>query len=766
MPRCLTPARVSLLLLVRIYQLGHTSSKSSLNILDFIARHVTLAPDHDLDTINERNALSSPDIGFLAERLSKWTSKYPGRHMYDVFLHTIWELTGLDSLTSLVGSIHIAGTYLEDEGDGVPTTKIITPASPLGQFVRRCQLEFTRLQFADSQALWDAIDAFRAPTYADWAIKNPDTAAERQEMQSHNSVPVAVDRSAKMSDALTSFSAGAVDVDTLLNFSVHQLQKMGTRVPPEVKSKLETWIGDQVESGTKSLHHFMNFFEHWRSGQYTMALESLHRYFDYSLTAKNPGDNLRVYYQYALLHLSVLHADFECWEESVDAMNESIATARENQDTSCLNYALSWLMYLRHAHPNKSSSSFNNISGIVGSGSGEHDEVAFLKQKARDGKHWMLLSSTLLEEAKLEMCTAGSTYRSQEHILQAQHLNNQHDLRTLSPAATMFHGASLDRLGQAHLARYNYELTQTIHLAYCPLNDRVRAVCRLALTQAQSGAYIKASDMLNGLAPSLRGVLKLDQRLKVFTMILQLKRQLHRDNIKAATYYMDQLRPARSSADPEFAFELDQLEIQLLIQQGLFEKALSKVSTQINTLKSRGTDIAQRLHFLLLKAKIFAAGGQAPKGFSIALRATSTAERLLLVPVLLEGLTILSRILIDLSEFEMAQNIIEAALPHALESNDNTLNAKMFVAIGEACVGYAGHHCEAGSVEQTRYMRRAQDLIERGRVAYQKVEDLNGMLDCLLMKEKIAIWDGDETTAGNAEEMYLQLLADKGKEDV
>lgn len=78
-------------------------------------------------------------------------------------------------------------------------------------------------------------------------------------------------------------------------------------------------------------------------------------------------------------------------------------SARENQDTACLSFALSWLLYLRHAHPDKSRSSFATISGAVGSGGGEHDEIAFLKQKARDGKHWVLLSNTLLEEAKLEM---------------------------------------------------------------------------------------------------------------------------------------------------------------------------------------------------------------------------------------------------------------------------------------------------------------------------------------------------------------------------
>lgn len=35
------------------------------------------------------------------------------------------------------------------------------------------------------------------------------------------------------------------------------------------------------------------------------------------------------------------------------------------------------------------------------------------------------------------------------------------------------------------------------------------------------------------------------------------------------------------------------------------------------------------------------------------------------------------------------------------------------------------------------------------------------MLDCLLMKSKIANWGGDETTAAQADEMYMQLLADR-----
>lgn len=40
---------------------------------------------------------------------------------------------------------------------------------------------------------------------------------------------------------------------------------------------------------------------------------------------------------------------------------------------------------------------------MAGDGGSEQDELAFLKTKAKEGKHWSLVSSTLLEESKLEL---------------------------------------------------------------------------------------------------------------------------------------------------------------------------------------------------------------------------------------------------------------------------------------------------------------------------------------------------------------------------
>lgn len=106
----------------------------------------------------------------------------------------------------------------------------------------------------------------------------------------------------------------------------------------------------------------------------------------------------KTYYQYALLHMAILQADFGCIDEAMAAMNETISTARENQDINCLNFSLSWLSHLRKAHPSAMKTDKNE--SVLGS---ERSGLAFLKAKAKENQMWSLLSSVLLNESKLEL---------------------------------------------------------------------------------------------------------------------------------------------------------------------------------------------------------------------------------------------------------------------------------------------------------------------------------------------------------------------------
>jgi len=94
--------------------------------------------------------------------------------------------------------------------------------------------------------------------------------------------------------------------------------------------------------------------------------------------------------------MAILQADFGCFSEAIAAINETIATARENQDMSCLNFSLSWLNHMSKAYPKQMKGA--GYMGMLGS---ERDGLTFLKAKAKESKMYSLLSSTLLNEAKL-----------------------------------------------------------------------------------------------------------------------------------------------------------------------------------------------------------------------------------------------------------------------------------------------------------------------------------------------------------------------------
>ena len=139
------------------------------------------------------------------------------------------------------------------------------------------------------------------------------------------------------------------------------------------------------------LSHYLIYLDSWRAGDYASAFDNLHRYFDYSMQSRD-----RTFYQYALLNLAILQADFGCYSEAVPAMQEAIATARENKDVNCLNFCMSWLYHFNKAYPEETKEIQN--SGMLGS---EVEALTFLKSKAKDAEMWSLLSTTLLSEANL-----------------------------------------------------------------------------------------------------------------------------------------------------------------------------------------------------------------------------------------------------------------------------------------------------------------------------------------------------------------------------
>ena len=213
-------------------------------------------------------------------------------------------------------------------------------------------------------------------------------------------------------------------------------------------------------------------------------------------------------------------------------------------------------------------------------------------------------------------------------------------------------------------------------------------------------------------------------------------------NLAAANAHLSQLLPLIESSDPDLSHQISLLEIALLMHPS--GPDLPAAYRKIASLHATTSDLAQTLHLLTLKAGVFAAAGKPEKGFSIAVRAASRAERAGLVPVLLEALAALAEILNKVGEFSAARETLEAALPQvclllmfllsirvmpslccgtianelfiqAFESGIPDLSARFFLLLTSSCAGLANPEVTSNETERMKFLRQAEKWAECGR---------------------------------------------------
>ena len=178
MTRYLTPWRIALSCLIAIYTDGVVPNSSAIHVLSFLT--AGLFPLDPVDGQWEKHYL--PTIYDLEKVLSGHESSVPGRTLWDLFLKKIWSLNSLDALEEFFNDFlpslltKTREQLIQDRDNGLAPENggmRLSRSSPLGAFVRRAYLEYTRLQFHDTVQLWSGFIKYRLPTYQMWARKNP-----------------------------------------------------------------------------------------------------------------------------------------------------------------------------------------------------------------------------------------------------------------------------------------------------------------------------------------------------------------------------------------------------------------------------------------------------------------------------------------------------------------------------------------------------------------------------------------------------------------
>ncbi|KAI5209244.1 hypothetical protein AUEXF2481DRAFT_27990 [Aureobasidium subglaciale EXF-2481] len=756
MSRFLTPSKICILLLVQLYRDGNVPSKSTIPLLSFISMHtIHRSP---LNTSNQK-PLTPPSIEDFETLLQSHESAVPGRSLYHLFVDHLWAVHDFVTFTAFIQDQTSVTASLQEQTEGSRAKFVCSPTSPIGQFARRCHLESVRLQFSDAYQLWEDLVVLREPTRDGHVERNPRSAyasylpnaasANLLQLEQSSASAILLDRMNKQDDR-PSVPSSLDDVEKVLHFQLGQLQKFGSRVSDEMKAELRTMV-EQGASKPSDMH-FINFFDAWRSGAYNKAIELLHRYFDYTMESQGT-DHIKTYHQYALLHLAVLHADFGCYGEAISAMNECIATARENQDARCLHFSLSWLAHLRKAYPEFSRLE-NGGEGSELAGN-ENDIITFLQQKAVENKDWATLSSSLLSQAEVIVESGGSVARALEQIYQSSYLNSLHNVASMIPSQLRLHSAIFNRLGQMPLAEHYCKVMYHIFSQDASRPDVLNVVLQSAHMHSILGQYEEAYELLRQNDPSKERTLRLENTFNAFAAMISLRRALHHNDFFVAEEFLRQLKPIRQTADAGVVFETHVLEIELLMKQGKLASAFDCIEKQVVEAKAANSaDIVRRIKLLILKARLFAKAGLPTKGFSIAMRAASSAQRAMIMPAMWEAVGALCVILIDLGEFGAARSLVDAIMPQVLEGGNTTTIAHLYMILTDSYVGLAGKSAESDQRESSSHIDAAFIYLDRANEAYIKVEDLDGTLESLMKKAMLYKHRDDEDMVEEMDRLY------------
>lgn len=203
-------------------------------------------------------------------------------------------------------------------------------------------------------------------------------------------------------------------------------------------------------------------------------------------------------------------------------------------------------------------------------------------------------------------------------------------------------------------------------------------------------------------------------------------------------------------------FTVVTLEIELHIRHQNYSKALSILEMLATKLHNDEADIAQRIKLMTLKARIFDKAGIPQKGFSLAIRASSLAHRILLLPALWEAVGALCRVLISIKEFEAARNLLESIMPQVLECEDSDLAGRTFSFLADAHMGMAGQ-ANAESLHRKERLTKALECIDRSFDEYSKIEDIKGQCEMMAKKATIMHLHGDLVLANDCAAKYLDI---------
>lgn len=243
MSRYLTPSKVGLLALISLYTESVVPSPATVPVLSFLVSHILPTPSTASRSEEGPHSRSVPlAIEDFQRTAIAHASGIPGRNIWDLLLHKLWRIDSFDALHVFFDSLVLLlqkspeeqQKANEDGLDPNPNRILLSRVSPLGTFVRRAQVEFTRLPFHDGVTLWTTFVSYRAPTLPQWKKRNPsagntsfDSNLHENDLAWGDPLTKVIYRELKQ-ETRQEASISTEDVERLLEYQVDHMQSENT----------------------------------------------------------------------------------------------------------------------------------------------------------------------------------------------------------------------------------------------------------------------------------------------------------------------------------------------------------------------------------------------------------------------------------------------------------------------------------------------------------------------------------------------------------
>lgn len=475
------------------------------------------------------------------------------------------------------------------------------------------------------------------------------------------------------------------------------------------------------------------------------------------------------------MNLAVLQADFGCHKEAIKAMLETVAIARESRDITCLNFSLNWLFHFGQAHPDLVRDL--QADKLLGT---SKETLAFLRVKARETGMWTLWSSVLLSEAKLCLINGDSVATALEYMVRSSQIIVEKNMKGMFGAQLALYSSLWNRLGLGHLTAVSCEIFLRCHTCHSMFDDELKMIGRFSFALLDQGRYHEAMEILDKADENSRRSWKPNQYWFKYRGVIQLKRDLHHNNLDGAEQLLSQfLQTKGDDFEPDLALVIDAAHIDYLTRRGDLSSAAEKVDEMITELRDENRDISLRVRALLIKASLLDKCGRPQRAFSIALRAANLSLRARLMSLLWAAIGAISNMLVSMGEFEAAMQLLTAVIPRSLECDSPNLTAKLYSYLADACMGLAGQ-CECDGLGQggeapaqdqdqeteetetpkqrrDEYLARAAMAVQSAFDEYSSVEDVNSQCEMMAKKAVIMKVLGDMVLAADYAAAYAEL---------